>query len=109
MFLYVIYIVKSRKSQCLITGINITNNDYNYHCKNMDIDNDTLHFTRDDRFKRQLRKDLGEKGIPLLVNQAVIFMFALIIVVSIMIGITNMKSNDNYGKQNLKYSVLLPH
>lgn len=69
---------------------------------------DVLEFTRDDRFKKQLQKDLGEKGIPLLVNQAVIFMFALIIVVAILIGVTNIKYKEHFGERNLKYSVLLP-
>ncbi|AQN78606.1 ACH96209.1 GrBNV gp59-like protein [Kallithea virus] len=42
---------------------------------------------RDDRFKKILNRQFGEFGIVSMVNQSLIFILALIMIVSIMIGI----------------------
>lgn len=52
--------------------------------------------TRDDRFKHILHGQFGEFGLLSLVNQSIIFILALVMIVSIMIGfITTSAKNEN--------------
>ncbi|AYP97980.1 GrBNV gp59-like protein-like protein [Mauternbach virus] len=43
--------------------------------------------SRDDRFKQILYEQFGELGIVSMVNQSLIFVIALVMIVSIMIGV----------------------
>lgn len=54
----------------------------------------TTNETRDSRFKDMLQQQFGENGIPLLVNQAFLFLLALIMVVVILLGLVSLKSED---------------
>lgn len=52
---------------------------------------------RDDRFRQILHEQLGENGIPLMVNQAFLFILSLILIVTIIIGtITTVTSSNDY-------------
>lgn len=42
--------------------------------------------SRDGRFRQILHDQLGENGVALMVNQAFIFILALILVISVVIG-----------------------
>jgi len=51
--------------------------------------------TRDDRFKQILYEQFGELGIVSMVNQSLIFVIALVMIVSIMIGVIVTLSKNN--------------
>lgn len=53
--------------------------------------------TRDYRFNHIIESQLGTNGMYLLVCQSVLFIFALIIIVAVMIGslFTNWQANNN--------------
>ncbi|AUQ44020.1 putative gp59-like protein [Esparto virus] len=58
---------------------------------------------RDDRFKQLLYQQFGETGIVSLVNQALVFILALIMIVSIMIGMiatNNYSTNQRFSSNN---------
>lgn len=42
--------------------------------------------TRDERFKHILRQQLGDNGVQILVNQSVLFVLALILIITVVIG-----------------------
>lgn len=49
--------------------------------------------TRDDRFKTIIKQQLGSNGITLLVTQSFLFILALIMIVSIIIGLIGVSKN----------------
>lgn len=66
--------------------------------------------TRDDRFKEILKKQLGENGAQMLVVQSVLFVMALIMIVTIVIGAMALtllnssrgeSSNGNYNSSSI--------
>lgn len=61
--------------------------------------------TRDTRFRQILHDQLGENGIALMVNQAFIFILALILVVSIVIG--TLTTTKRYTQMQLKRPAIL--
>lgn len=72
----------------------------------MDRNNVVVRDTRDDRFKQILREQLGENGIPLMVNQAFVFLLALILVVAVAVGMFTTQLNVGREK-TLKGAALL--
>lgn len=50
--------------------------------------------TRDTRFKEMLHQQFGENGVILLVNQSFLFIIALILVVSILIGFISTRGGE---------------
>lgn len=64
--------------------------------------------TRDERFKRIIEKQIGPKGVPLLVNQACLFLIALVMVVSILIGVISSKGSQGPCGLQLKYPIIVP-
>lgn len=53
-----------------------------------------VNINRDDRFKQILQQQLGENGVALLVNQAFLFLLALVMMVAILIGVITSQSKN---------------
>jgi hypothetical protein len=62
---------------------------------------------RDERFKATLRRQLGDNGVALMVNQAVLFIFALIMLVSIIVGYINFDQSNRSPRNNATMMVAL--
>lgn len=65
--------------------------------------------SRDYRFKHIIESKLGKNGIDLLLNQSILFVFALIIIVAVVIGMlfTNSRQLENQQAMTSNKSVLL--
>lgn len=64
--------------------------------------------TRDGRFRQILHDQLGENGVALMVNQAFIFILALILVISIVIGsLTSLRCSAAQSSVQLKQPAIL--
>lgn len=61
---------------------------------------------RDERFKLLLRNQLGDSGIPLLVNQAFLFVLAIIMMVAVLLGFINSRPPGN-GVLVLEHAALV--
>lgn len=70
-------------------------------------DNDVVQrpkdITRDQRFRHIVESQIGRNGIYLLVSQSILFIFALIIIVAVMIGslLTNWQNAKTPPATNL--------
>lgn len=62
--------------------------------------------SRDTRFKEMLQQQFGENGIVLLVNQSFIFLIALVLIVSVLIGLISTRNNE-FGVLKLSEPALI--
>lgn len=58
----------------------------------------TTNETRDTRFKTMLQQQFGDNGIVLMVNQSFLFIMALIMVISIIIGFIFTRTSEFGGR-----------
>lgn len=66
---------------------------------------------RDARFKVFLRRHLGETGLYLLVCQATLFLFAMVMLVAVAVGMMGSRATATYPRecqQHRKPALLLP-